>query len=110
MTLNKAIHINAQSRIGPYSNIGFGVGIHSNCSIGHHNVINQFSTIEPGVNMAGKVEIGEGTTVGPGSTIFHNIKIGSNSIIGGGSVVTKNVPYNMLAYGNPCKIIKKINF
>ena len=40
--------------------------------------------------------------------ILPGVKIGKNSIIGAGSVVTKNIPENVIAAGNPCKVIKKI--
>ena len=41
------------------------------------------------------------------SLIGGKNKIGKNSIIGAGSVVTKDIPDNVIAYGNPCKIIRK---
>lgn len=94
--------------IAPYSQIGFGVTVNRNSSVGHHNQIGDYTSLHPGVNLCGHVEIGKSVTIGAGATVFDNIKIGDNSIIGGGSVVTKNIPENVLAYGNPCKIIKEI--
>jgi acetyltransferase-like isoleucine patch superfamily enzyme len=38
--------------------------------------------------------------------VLPRIKVGSNTIIGAGSVVTKNIPDNVIAYGNPAKIIR----
>jgi len=102
------LQIEPLSVIAPYTKIGFGVTISRNCSIGHHNIINDFCSVYAGANIAGQVEIGEGTIIGPGSTVFSNVKIGSNSIIGGGSVVSKDIPSNVLAYGNPCVIIKNL--
>jgi len=96
------------SVISPYTKIGFGVNIGRNCSVGHHCILNEFCSIYLGSNLAGNAEIGEYTTIGPGCTIFSNIKIGSNTIIGGGSVVTKDIPSNVLAFGNPCKIVKNL--
>lgn len=96
------------SIIAPYTKIGFGVNISRNCSIGHHNVINDYCSIYAGTNIAGQVIIGDSTTIGPGCTIFSNIKIGSGSIIGGGSVVTKDIPENVMAFGNPCKVVKSL--
>lgn len=96
------------SVIAPYTKIGFGVHISRNCSIGHHNIIKDYCSIYSGTNIAGNVEIGEGTTIGPGCTIFSNIKVGSYSIIGGGSVVTKDIPSNVMAYGNPCQVVKTL--
>jgi acetyltransferase-like isoleucine patch superfamily enzyme len=44
-----------------------------------------------------------------GSSIIHNCKVGKNVLIGAGSVVLKNIPDNVVVFGNPAKIIKKNN-
>lgn len=102
------LYMEPLSVISPYSQIGFGVTINRNCSVGHHNIIGEYSSVHPGVNLCGHVELGKNVAIGAGSTVFSNVKIGNNSVIGGGSVVIKDIPDNVLAFGNPCKIIKKI--
>jgi Acetyltransferase (isoleucine patch superfamily) len=42
-------------------------------------------------------------------TVLPGVTIGEGSVIGAGSVVTKDIPAGVLAYGNPCKVIKKID-
>ena len=96
------------SVIAPYTKIGFGVNISRNCSIGHHNIINDYCSVYTGSNIAGFAEIGSGTVIGPGCTVFSKVKIGANTIIGGGSVVTKDIPSNVLAFGNPCQVVKNL--
>lgn len=54
------------------------------------------------------VNIGENVWIGGNTTILPGVTIGNNTTIGAGSVVTKNIPDNVLAYGNPCKVIRKI--
>lgn len=103
------LQMEALSVVSSYTKIGFCVNIGRNCSIGHHNILNDFCSVYLGANLAGFVEIGEGATIGPGTTIFSEVKIGNNTVIGGGSVVTKDIPSNVLAYGNPCRIIKELN-
>lgn len=50
------------------------------------------------------VTIGDKVWIGGNSVIFPGVTIGNNVTIGAGSVVTKNIPNNVLAYGNPCEI------
>ena len=54
------------------------------------------------------IEIGDNVWIGGNTCIMPGVKIGKNVVIGGGSVVTKNIPDNMLAVGNPCKVIREI--
>ncbi len=52
------------------------------------------------------VAIGNNVWIGGNSVIFPGVIIGDNVTIGAGSVVTKNIPDNVLAFGNPCEIKK----
>lgn len=71
-------------------------------------MIGDFSDINPGVVISGKVNIGTGCTIGSGAVIKDNISIGDHTVIGIGSVVTKDIPENCIAFGNPCKVVRKI--
>lgn len=104
--IGKGVHINSLVSIAAFSTIKDFVSINRNCSIGHHSSIGKFTTVNPGANIAGFVKIGSGCLIGMGVNIIDGFEIGSNTIIGAGSVVTKNIPDNVVAYGNPCKIIR----
>jgi len=54
------------------------------------------------VTICDNVWIGENVTICPGVTI------GENSVIGAGSVVVKNIPANVIAVGNPCRVLREI--
>ncbi|WP_099466801.1 sugar O-acetyltransferase [Konateibacter massiliensis] len=54
------------------------------------------------------VTIGDNVWVGGNVVINPGVTIGNNVVIGSGSVVTKDIPDNMIAVGNPCKIIREI--
>ena len=61
-----------------------------------------YKTYSKPITIGVNVWIGGNTVVLPGITIGHNVTVGA------GSVVTKNLPDNVLAFGNPCKIIRNI--
>ncbi len=70
--------------------------------------------IEPGLrehayqyNMP--VHIGNNCWLGAGVIVMPGITIGDNSVIGAGSIVTKDIPSGVVAVGNPCRILRKIN-
>ncbi len=55
------------------------------------------------------VTIQDNVWIGASVTILPGVTIGKNSVIGAGSLVTKDIPENMVAFGNPCKVIREIN-
>jgi len=55
-----------------------------------------------------EVVIGNGVWFGACVTVLPGVHIGNECVIGAGSVVTKDIPDNSLAYGNPCRVIRKI--
>ena len=54
------------------------------------------------------VTIGDNVWIGGQTVILPGVRIGHNVTIGAGSVVAKNIPDNVVAVGNPCKIVKKL--
>ena len=87
--------------------IGNNVKIAQLCNIGHDSVLEDGVMISAGTEIGGHAMIGKATYVGMGATIRNRVKIGSGSIIGMGSNVVCDIPDNVVAYGNPCKPIKK---
>lgn len=61
-----------------------------------------------GVEYAKPIKIGQNVWIGGGVIICPGVNIGDNTTIGAGAVVTKDIPANVLAVGNPCKIVKRI--
>ena len=56
-----------------------------------------------------EVRIGNNVWIGTGVIIVPGVTIGDNSVIGAGSIVTKDIPADVVAYGNPCRVIRKIS-
>ncbi|MGN0525855.1 MAG: sugar O-acetyltransferase [Acutalibacteraceae bacterium] len=55
------------------------------------------------------VKIGKNCWLGAGVIVCPGVTIGDNTVIGAGSVVTKDIPDNVVAVGNPCKVLRPIN-
>lgn len=54
------------------------------------------------------IKVGNDVWIGGGVTVLPGVTIGDNVVIGAGSVVTKDIPSNVVAYGNPCRVVKNI--
>ena len=55
------------------------------------------------------IHIGKNCWLGAGVIVLPGVTIGDNTVIGAGSVVTKDIPSNVVAIGNPCRILREIN-
>jgi len=101
LKLRKNIDIGAFS----YLQAEYGIDIEDNVQIGGGVKIYSSDTIS---NKFGKVVLKKNCKIGANSVIFPGVTIGENSIIGALSVVNKDIPSNVLAYGCPCKVVKKL--
>lgn len=117
------VSIGSHSVIEVGNRIGNNVRIHSNCFIPEFVVIEDDSWIGPCVTVlnvlhppcprfvdcAKSVHIKQNAKIGGNVTIGPRVTIGRNSLIGMGSVVTTDIPDDVLAFGNPARIVKKIS-
>jgi acetyltransferase-like isoleucine patch superfamily enzyme len=88
--------------IGDNVLIGPNVGIYAAGHPVHHELrIQEYEFAFP-------VYIGSNVWIGGSAVINPGVKIGDNSVIGSGSVVTKDIPSNVVAAGNPCRVIREI--
>jgi galactoside O-acetyltransferase len=55
------------------------------------------------------VHIGKNAWIGAGAIIVPGVNIGKNAVIGAGSVVTKDIPDNVVAAGNPCRVLREVS-
>ncbi len=65
--------------------------------------------VEEGVEFGTPITIGDNVWLGGGVIVCPGVSVGANSVIGAGSVVTKDIPADVVAVGNPCRIVKKLN-
>lgn len=78
------------------------------------NIICTNHAIDPEERLKGvfndkPINIGSNVWLGANVTVLPGVTVGDNSIIGAGSVVTKDIPANVIAVGNPCKVVRQIS-
>jgi len=67
-----------------------------------------FARRNKGLEYAWPITVGDNVWIGAGVQVCPGVTIGSNVVIGAGSVVTKNIPDNVVAVGNPCRVLRNI--
>jgi acetyltransferase-like isoleucine patch superfamily enzyme len=116
------VSIGSHTVIERENRIGDGVRIHSNCFIPEFVIIEDKVWIGPCVTIlnilhppcprfedcAKSVHIKKNAKIGGNVTIGPRVTIGENSLIGMGSVVTENIPDNVVACGNPARVMKTV--
>ena len=93
---------------------GCGITIGSHCFIGPN--CGMYTAVHAtlaeernkGLEKALPITIGDNCWIGADVTILPGVTIGSNTIIGAKSVVTKDIPDNVIAVGNPCRVLRPI--
>ncbi len=112
-------------------NVHFGKGVYANFNLtlvdDTHIYVGDYTMFAPNVTVATaghpilpslrekayqynmSVRIGRNCWIGAGALIMPGVTIGDNTVIGAGSVVTKDIPSNVVAVGNPCRVMREIN-
>lgn len=112
-------------------NVHFGKGVYANFNLtlvdDTHIYVGDYTMLGPNVVLATAghpvlpelrplayqfnlpIHIGKNCWLGAGVVVLPGVTIGDNSVIGAGSIVTKDIPANVVAVGNPCKVLREIN-
>ena len=88
--------------VGDYTMIGPNVTI---CTAGHPILP---ALREKGYQYNAPVRIGRNCWIGAGAVLLPGVTVGDNTVIGAGSVVTRDIPADVVAVGNPCRVLRPI--
>ena len=104
----EGLQLGYKTDIGAFSyiNAKFGVIVEDFVQIGSHCSLYSISTID---NHSGKVHLKENCKIGSHSTVMPNVTVGRNSIIGAHSLVLEDIPDNVVAFGVPAKVRRRLN-
>ncbi|MGM0945876.1 MAG: acetyltransferase [Bacteroidota bacterium] len=105
-TIGEGTMVEPMCVVSSMATLGDAVTIKRSASIGHHCNLGDFVNINPGAVLSGYVNVGFGTEIGSGTVISNNVSIGEKCLIGAGSVVTKDIPDGVVAFGNPCRVVR----
>lgn len=107
--------------IGPGTVVAAGAVVNPDCVIGANVIVNTGATVDheclvedgahigPGTHIGGKSTISKNAWIGIGATVIDHIRVGASSVIGAGSVVIRDIPENVVAYGVPARVVRKVN-
>jgi acetyltransferase-like isoleucine patch superfamily enzyme len=115
--IQKNAHIGRNCKISSHTFICEGVVIEDDVFVGHN--VSFINDMYPRATAGGQLQteadwqvmptrVRQGASIGTSSTILANVTIGRNSIIGAGSVVTRDIPDDVVAAGNPCRVLRPL--
>jgi sugar O-acyltransferase (sialic acid O-acetyltransferase NeuD family) len=92
--------------VGAGAVLGDAVIVNTRAGVDHECRIADGVHVGPGATLCGLVTVGRCTLIGAGAVVLPRVRIGSHTVIGAGAVVTRDVPDNVIAFGNPARIIR----
>lgn len=105
-TIGVGTVVMAGAILNPSCQVGRFCIVNTSASLDHDSVMEDFSSLAPGVTTGGNCRIGAHSAIGIGATLRHGITIGEHSVIGGGSMVLAKADAFSVVYGNPAKKVR----
>lgn len=103
---NLILHKNTDIGAFTYINAKYGVEIEEDVQVGSHCSIYSWSTID---DKKGKILLKKNARIGTHSVVMPGVTVGEKAVVGAFSFVTRDVPDNMLAFGVPCKVVRRVD-
>ena len=92
--------------VGADASLGAAVILNTRASADHECRLEDGVHLAPAATLCGGVRVGRLTLIGAGAVVLPRIRIGAGVVVGAGSVVTRDLPDNVIAFGNPARIVR----
>ncbi|WP_246116721.1 sugar O-acetyltransferase [Denitrobaculum tricleocarpae] len=108
--LGENVYFNAGCAILDCADVRVGANSMFGPAVQIYTATHAFDPVEraSGRESAQPITIGHDVWVGGGAILCPGVTIGDNAVIGAGSVVTKDIPANVVAVGNPCRVVREL--
>ena len=105
-SLGDGCQVLAFAAVAAAATLGRACIVNHNATVDHECSLGDGAHIAPGATLCGLVTIGVNSFIGAGAVVLPRIRIGRHTVVGAGAVVTRDLPDNVVAYGNPARIIR----
>ncbi len=92
--------------LGPDVRVGEFCIVNTSACLDHDGVMENFSSLAPGVVAGGNVQIGTGSAVSLGARLIHGVAVGAHSVVGAGATVLEDIKDRVLAHGTPARVVR----
>lgn len=96
----------ARAVVAVEAELGEACIVNTAASVDHECRLGRGVHVAPGATLAGCVSVGDFCLIGPGAVLLPRVRIGDNVIVGAGAVVTRDIADNVVAYGNPARVVR----
>ena len=110
ITVGRSFYTNHNCVILDCAPVRFGDGVFVGPNCGFYTAGHPLCAAQrnQGLEFARPITVGDHVWIGGGVQVLPGVTIGSGSVIGAGSVVTRDIPANVVAAGNPCRVLRPI--
>jgi sugar O-acyltransferase (sialic acid O-acetyltransferase NeuD family) len=106
-TLGEGAFVAAGAVVGPGAEVGVCTIVNSGAVVDHDCVLGDFVHVAPGAALSGGVVVGELSHIGTGAAVKQGVRIGARTVVGVGSAVVGDVPDGVVAFGDPCRVVRE---
>lgn len=106
--MGRGVFVGKRAVVNAAVSVGDAAIINTAAVIEHDCLVGDFAHVSPGAILCGGVRADYGCHIGAGTVVVQGVHIGKRSLIGAGSVVLASIAEDSLAYGTPCRVVKRM--